>query len=128
MFLLVRYDDCYVGAQRLTGARDASRLGGQLIFANTAMFGRAGRAFTNTITSHSGGWSNALDYALRWSRALLRMPLHFYQEHNREPQRAVAWVDGSWEMDAGTGALGAVLVTNSGGWSISFAQLPTGSD
>ena len=33
-------------------ARDASRLGGQLGFASTAFFGRVGRGYTRSITSH----------------------------------------------------------------------------
>ena len=105
-------------------ARDASRLGGQLGFASTALFGRVGRAYTRSITSHKGGWSDELDHSLRWWRALLTMPLHCYQEHDNGKPEASGWVDGSWDMDMGTGALGGVLLTSQGGWSISMEIPP----
>ena len=110
--------------RRTLTARDASRLGGQLSFAGGALFGRVGRASTSTITAHLGGWTPQLEQSLRWWAALLSVTLHHIQEHELAPQRAVAWVDGSWDMDRGSGAVGAVLLTPAQGhWSTS-ATIP----
>ena len=101
---------------RLT-TRDASRLGGQLGFGSTALFGRVVRAYTRVISSHRGGWTDELRYGLRWWNALLTMPLRYYQDHDCKRRNPVAWVDGSWEITS-DGALGAVLLTADGGCSL----------
>ncbi len=97
--------------QHLT-CRDASQLGGQLQFATSALFGHVGRAFAAIICRHAGGWSNVLQYALLWWRALLQVPLHRVQHHGSRPVSIVAWADGSWDVDEGCGAVGAMLLSS----------------
>ena len=107
-------------------AREAQRLGGQLGFASGAFFGRVGRGFAPVVAYHKGGWTPQLEHALEWWHSLLQVPLNFYQEHGRERARAMAWVDGSWEKETATGAVGAVLfVQGRGQWSLS-AEIPRG--
>ena len=107
-------------------AREAQRLGGQLGFASSAFFGRVGRGFAPVVSHHKGGWTPQLEHALEWWHALLQVPLNFYQEHGRARTRAMTWVDGSWERETATGAVGAVLfVQGKGQWSLS-AQIPRG--
>ena len=111
---------------RHLSAREAQRLGGQLSFASGAFFGRVGRAFAPVVSHHKGGWTPQLEHALGWWQALLRVPLNFYQEHGRPRVRAMAWVDGSWETETSTGAVGAVLfVEGAGQWSLS-KEVPAG--
>ena len=111
---------------RHLSAREAQRLGGQLSFASGAFFGRVGRAFAPVVSHHKGGWTPQLEHALEWWQALLRVPLNFYQEHGRPRVRAMAWVDGSWETETSTGAVGAVLfVEGAGQWSLS-KEVPAG--
>ena len=107
---------------RALTAKEAVRLGGQISFACTGLFGRVGRAYGPAISSHSGGWGQELETALRWWDALLTIPLHHYVHTGRPRPIAMAWVDGSWDMATKTGALGALLLTrDSGRWSLSAA-------
>ena len=109
---------------RALSTRDAQRLGGQLGFASTGLFGRVGRAYAPIVSYHKGGWSPALQHALESRGALLQFPLHHYREHACDLRRAMAWVDGSWDMADATGGVGAVLfVRGSGQWSMS-AHIP----
>ena len=49
---------------RALTAKDAVRLGGQLSFACTGLFGRVGRAYGPSISGHPGGWNQELETAL----------------------------------------------------------------
>ena len=109
-----------VRTRRLT-RRDAARLGGQLGFANSALFGRFGRVYTNAVAAHEGGWSPQLDHALG---AILQCPLYHTQKHGAGRPTAVAYADGSWCRRALSGAVGGVLFTTHAGNHCFSAVIP----
>ena len=116
--------DAALRAQRLS-KRDAARLGGQLGFATSAMFGRIGRAYTSPVSAHAGGWSRRLAHALSWWKALLQCPLYHKRVHGTDRPVVIGWVDGSWDMEAGTGAIGGMLLSAArGGHRFSAHILP----
>jgi hypothetical protein len=105
-------------------AREAARLGGQLGFATSALFGRFGRAYANTVSAHRGGWSPELENALQWWKAILHCPFYYFQDHSKRRPAAVAWIDGSWSQEDETGAVGGmIMTTHRGNFSFS-AELP----
>ena len=115
--------DAALRAQRLS-KRDAAKLGGQLGFATSAMFGRVGRAYASPVSAHAGGWSGRLAHALSWWKALLRCPLYHKRVHGKDRPVVIGWVDGSWDMDAGTGAIGGMLLSPTHGGHSFSAHIP----
>ena len=103
--------DSALRARRLS-RRDAARLGGQMGFATTAMFGRIGRVYASNVSAHRGGWSERLADALAWWKALLRCPIYHRRVHGDQRPVVLGWVDGSWDMDTGTGAIGGMLLSS----------------
>ena len=95
--------------------KKSGELGGQLTFAASALYGRVGRAFAAVLARHRGGWTAELQWALEWWRALLELPLYSWVRHGKAKVRAVAWVDGSWEMLLATGAVGGLLFISNRG-------------
>jgi hypothetical protein len=115
--------DAALRAQRLS-KRDAARLGGQLGFATSAMFGRIGRAYTSPVSAHAGGWSRRLAHALSWWKALLQCPLYHKRVHGTDRPVVIGWVDGSWDMEAGAGAIGGMLLSTTHGSHSFSAHIP----
>lgn len=109
---------------RTLSARDAARLGGQLGFATSALFGRFGRIYANAVSAHHGGWTTNLQHALQWWRAILTCPFHYYQDHRRQRPAAVAWIDGSWDQTNLTGAIGGMILTTHRGNFCFSAEVP----
>ena len=104
--------------------REAARLGGQLGFAATALFGRIGRVYAAQVSAHAGPWSGQLQAALEWWKALLGAPVYHMEQNSAKPRLATAWVDGSWDMDQGTGAVGGLLLTEDRGCHSFSARIP----
>jgi hypothetical protein len=56
----------------------------------------------------------------------LETPLHHYVHNGKEKHVCMAWVDGSWDQDKATGAIGGMLLTpHKGGHSFS-SHIPAG--
>ena len=110
--------------QRRLRQRDAIKLGGQLGFATTALFGKVGRVYASIISAHRGTWDYSVQNAVGWWRALLRIPLYHRNNFAQRRQVAVAWADGSWDMERGTGAIGAILLTPHKGRKSITAEIP----
>ena len=82
------------------------------------------RQYRARLLQHPGGWSAPLASALQWWKALLQCPLYHRREHGHRRPAVTGWVDGSWDMDAGTGAIGGMILPSQvGGRSIS-ARIP----
>lgn len=102
--------------------REAQRLGGQLGFATSALFGRVGRTFATQVSDHNGTWDCVIKNALVWWKALLRSPMYHVRDLNRKRKQVVAWVDGSWEH--GKGSIGGIVFASDGTRQAISAHIP----
>ena len=102
--------------------REAQRLGGQLGFATSALFGRVGRTFATQVSDHQGMWDSTVKNALGWWQALLRSPIYHKREFSKTRKKVMAWVDGSW--DNGAGSIGGVLFSSDGTRQAISAHIP----
>ena len=70
--------------------------------------------YATQVSAHNGHWSPQLQGALQWWQALLQSPIYHSRDHGARPKHVAVWADGSWDIDAGTGAIGAVVLTSEG--------------
>ena len=114
-------------AGRLT-RHDAAHLAGRLGHACLGCAGRLGRAWTRPLATHAqhgGPLGAVVAHALRWWQCLLGRPQpRVFRRRAR--RQCVAWCDGMWSQDDGTGAVGGLLLATGGPAQAVSADIPPG--